>query len=152
MIGLPAGTRIWIAAGVTDMRCGFNSLAAKIQTALEENPFSGHVFVFRDRRGDIVKLLWWMPGKPWYNGFVESFNGKMRDECLSREWFRDLREARAVIESWRELYNQRRPHSALGDLAPAQLREQRCNIAVHLTCLTDYQLRTQVNLLLPQLR
>lgn len=59
MIGLPAGTRIWIAAGVTDMRCGFNSLAAKIQTALEENPFSGHVFVFRGRRGDIVKLLWW---------------------------------------------------------------------------------------------
>lgn len=41
MIGLPAGTRIWIAAGVTDMRCGFNSLSAKIQTALEENPSSG---------------------------------------------------------------------------------------------------------------
>lgn len=59
MIGLPAGTRIWIAAGVTDMRCGFNSLAAKVQTALEESPYSGHVFVFRGRRGDIVKLLWW---------------------------------------------------------------------------------------------
>ena len=59
MIGLPAGTRIWIAAGVTDMRCGFNGLAAKVQGALEENPFSGHVFVFRGRRGDIVKLLWW---------------------------------------------------------------------------------------------
>ena len=58
MIGLPAGTRIWIAAGVTDMRCGFNSLSAKIQTALGENPFSGHVFVFRGRRGDILKVLW----------------------------------------------------------------------------------------------
>ena len=47
MIGLPAGTRIWIAAGVTDMRSGFNGLAARVQTALDDDPFSGHVFVFR---------------------------------------------------------------------------------------------------------
>ena len=47
MIGLPAGTRIWIAAGVTDMRCGFQGLAAKVQTALAENPLGGHVFIFR---------------------------------------------------------------------------------------------------------
>jgi transposase len=59
MIGLPSGTRIWIAAGVTDMRCGFNSLAAKVETALLEDPFSGHVFVFRGRCGDILKILWW---------------------------------------------------------------------------------------------
>lgn len=59
MIGLPAGTRIWLVAGMTDMRCGFNGLAAKVQTALAENPFSGHVFVFRGRRGDIIKVLWW---------------------------------------------------------------------------------------------
>ena len=59
MIGLPAGTRIWLAAGVTDMRCGFNSLAAKVETALQEDPFSGHVFVFRGRRGDLLKILWW---------------------------------------------------------------------------------------------
>ncbi|MDB5823123.1 MAG: putative transposase [Herminiimonas sp.] len=59
MIGMPAGTRIWIAAGLTDMRCGFNGLAAKVQTALQEDPHSGHVFVFRGRRGDIVKVLWW---------------------------------------------------------------------------------------------
>ncbi|MGQ7932136.1 IS66 family insertion sequence element accessory protein TnpB [Paraburkholderia sp. D1E] len=58
MIGLPAGTRIWIAAGVTDMRCGFQGLAAKVQTALEENPLGGHVFIFRGRRGDLVKILW----------------------------------------------------------------------------------------------
>ncbi len=73
------------------------------------------------------------PGKPWHNDFVESFNGKLRDECLNLEWFRDLREARAVIESWRQFYNHRRPHSALGYLAPVQFREQRRNIAVHLT-------------------
>ena len=59
MIGLAAGTRIWIAAGVTDMRAGFNGLAAKVETALTEDPFSGHVFVFRGRRGDMIKLLWW---------------------------------------------------------------------------------------------
>ena len=59
MIGLPAGTRVWLAAGLTDMRCGFNGLAAKVQTALAEDPYSGHVFVFRGRRGDIVKVLWW---------------------------------------------------------------------------------------------
>ena len=59
MIGLPAGTRIWLAAGVTDMRSGFNGLAAKVETALQEDPYSGHVFVFRGRRGDLVKVLWW---------------------------------------------------------------------------------------------
>ena len=59
MIGLPAGTRIWLAAGVTDMRSGFNGLAAKVETALKEDPYSGHVFVFRGRRGDLVKVLWW---------------------------------------------------------------------------------------------
>jgi transposase len=59
MIGLPANTRIWIAAGITDMRSGFNGLAAKVETALQADPFSGHVFVFRGRRGDIIKLLWW---------------------------------------------------------------------------------------------
>jgi transposase len=59
MIGLPAGTRIWLAAGLTDMRRGFDGLAALAQSALAQEPFSGHVFVFRGRRGDIIKLLWW---------------------------------------------------------------------------------------------
>lgn len=59
MIAPPSGTRVWLAAGVTDMRCGMNGLAALIQTTLEHDPFSGHVFIFRGRRGDLVKLLWW---------------------------------------------------------------------------------------------
>jgi transposase len=59
MIGLPAGTRIWIAAGVTDLRRGFTGLSGMVQTTLQENPFSGHVFVFRGRRGDLIKMLWW---------------------------------------------------------------------------------------------
>lgn len=59
MMGLPAGTRVWLAAGVTDMRRGFDGLAAVVQEKLREDPFSGHVFVFRGRRGDRVKVLWW---------------------------------------------------------------------------------------------
>ena len=58
MIGPPANTRIWLAAGVTDMRRGFPGLSAQVQMILKQQPFSGHVFVFRGRRGDIVKLLW----------------------------------------------------------------------------------------------
>jgi transposase len=59
MILLPAGTNIWIAAGITDMRRGFTGLSAFVQTVLEQNPFGGHVFVFRGRRGDLIKVLWW---------------------------------------------------------------------------------------------
>lgn len=58
MIGLPKGTRIWLVAGITDMRSGFNGLAAKVQATLSEDPFSGHVFVFRGKRGDLIKVLW----------------------------------------------------------------------------------------------
>ncbi len=59
MIGLPLGTRVWLAAGVTDMRKGMDGLAALVQTTLAENPFSGHMFAFRGKRGDLLKLLWW---------------------------------------------------------------------------------------------
>jgi transposase len=58
MIGLPAGTHIWIVAGVTDMRRGFVGLSGMVQTALQENPFSGQVYIFRGRRGDLIKVLW----------------------------------------------------------------------------------------------
>jgi transposase len=59
MIALPAGTRIWLAAGATDMRRGFDGLAALVQTQLLADPFSGQLFVFRGRRGDRLKVLWW---------------------------------------------------------------------------------------------
>ena len=58
MIELRSGTRIWLAAGITDMRRGFHGLSAQVQTVLEQEPYSGHVFVFRGRRGDLIKLLW----------------------------------------------------------------------------------------------
>ena len=59
MIALPAGTQIWIVAGITDLRRGFTGLSALVQTALDQDPFAGHVFVFRGRRGDLIKVLWW---------------------------------------------------------------------------------------------
>lgn len=58
MIALPSPTKIWIAAGVTDLRRGFTGLSALVQTKLEQNPLSGQVFIFRGRRGDLVKLIW----------------------------------------------------------------------------------------------
>ena len=58
MISLPAGSRIWLVTDVTDMRNGFNGLAAKVQTVLKDNPISDHVFIFRGRSGSQVKLLW----------------------------------------------------------------------------------------------
>lgn len=59
MIGLPGGARIWIACGVTDLRNGFDGLAGLVQTQLAEDPFSGQLFVFRGRRGDRIKMIWW---------------------------------------------------------------------------------------------
>ncbi|MFL6451525.1 MAG: IS66 family insertion sequence element accessory protein TnpB [Bryobacteraceae bacterium] len=55
MIGPPPGVRIWIAAGITDLRCGFTGLSAAAQTVLEQDPFDRHVFVFRGRRGDLKR-------------------------------------------------------------------------------------------------
>jgi transposase len=56
---VPAGTRIWLVAGATDMRRSFTGLSAIVQHALAANPLSGHLFLFRGRRGDRVKALWW---------------------------------------------------------------------------------------------
>lgn len=61
------------------------------------------------------------PGSPWEKGYCESFNGKLRDECLNDEIFYSLREAQVVIEMWRKPYNTARPHSALGYRPPAPL-------------------------------
>jgi transposase len=55
---IPGNTQIWIVAGLTDLRRGFVGLSAMVQTALEQNPFNGQVFVFRGKRGDLIKLLW----------------------------------------------------------------------------------------------
>jgi putative transposase len=67
-----------------------------------------------------VKLHFIEPGKPVQNAFIESFNGKMRDECLNEHWFLSLGEARETIEAWRRDYNEVRPHSGLGDRTPQE--------------------------------
>lgn len=60
------------------------------------------------------------PGKPMQNGYIESFNGKLRDECLNQNWFKNITHAREIISLWREEYNHERPHSALGNLTPQE--------------------------------
>ncbi len=66
-----------------------------------------------------VKTLFIEPGSPWENGYNESFNGKLRDECLNDEMFYSLREAHIIIERWRQHYNRVRPHNSLGYIPPA---------------------------------
>lgn len=63
------------------------------------------------------------PGKPMQNGYIESFNGKLRDECLNQNWFQNLFDARKIISDWQYEYNYERPHSSLGNLTPAEYAE-----------------------------
>ncbi len=71
-----------------------------------------------------IKLDFIRPGKPNENAFIESFNGKFRDECLNENWFLSLEDARRTIEEWRIDYNENRPHSSLGDLTPKEFAAQ----------------------------
>jgi len=64
------------------------------------------------------------PGKPMQNGLIESFNGKLRDECLNEQWFETLHQARSTIATWRRDYNEVRPHSSLGRIPPAHFAER----------------------------
>lgn len=67
-----------------------------------------------------IRHILTQPGRPMQNGYIESFNGKFRDECLNEHYFESLAEAREIIAAWRDDYNQVRPHSALGRIPPAQ--------------------------------
>ena len=81
---------------------------------------NGPEFVAKELRQWLAKVgtgtLYIEPGSPWENGYCESFNGKLRDECLNGEIFYSLKEAQIVIENWRVEYNTKRPHSATGRL------------------------------------
>ena len=69
-----------------------------------------------------VQLDFIAPGKPVQNAYIESFNGRLRDECLNQHWFFSLADARQIVEAWRLDYNQARPHSSLGGLTPEEYR------------------------------
>lgn len=71
--------------------------------------------------GHGVQLIFIRPGRPVENGFIESFNGRLRDECLNVEWFASLEDARRKLAAWRHHYNHERPHSALRDQTPASV-------------------------------
>ena len=74
--------------------------------------------------GNNVQLCFIRPGRPVENGFIESFNGRLRDECLNTEWFSSLEDARQKLAKFREHYNHQRPHRWLADLAPAAFAAQ----------------------------
>jgi putative transposase len=74
------------------------------------------LLTWAERQGVLLHFI--EPGRPMQNAFIESFNGKLRTECLNQQWFLALSEARERIEAWRQSYNRERPHSALGYLAP----------------------------------
>jgi len=119
-------------------------LAAEVDTSLTGTRVVGVLERLRERRGlpqilvtdhgpefagralDVwayeqgVKLYFIEPGKPVQNAFIESFNGKMRDECLNEHWFLSLGEARQTIEAWRRDYNEVRPHTSLGNRTPQE--------------------------------
>ena len=90
--------------------------------------FSSHALeAWAYQRG--VKLNFIRPGKPTENGYIESFNGRFRDECLNESWFTTFEEAKTRIEAWRQDYNGFRPHSSLGNLTPhAFLAERRSKL------------------------
>jgi putative transposase len=75
-----------------------------------------------------VRLEFIQPGKPVQNAYAESFNGRLRDECLNANWFTSLSDARRKIESWRQDYNQERPHSSLNYLPPAEFARARAEM------------------------
>lgn len=94
--------------------------------------FTGRAMLtWAHERGITLRLI--EPGKPNQNAYVESFNGRLRDECLNETWFMNLAHAKAVIETWRREYNEERPKKALGGLTPAAYAMQLARKAVTLT-------------------
>jgi putative transposase len=79
---------------------------------------SNAILAWQQQRG--VECHYIAPGKPMQNGFVESFNGRLRDECLNEHLFDTLKQAREIIEKWRNDYNTNRPHSSLNGLTPTE--------------------------------
>jgi len=113
------------ATVVTQVLDRLTETRGKPQIIITDNgpEFTANVFLSWAEKQDI-RISHIHPGKPMENGFVESFQGKFRDECLNLHWFSSLADARTKIETWRREYNTERPHSSLGDLTPHEFKEQ----------------------------
>ena len=117
LVGRDGGRRPWIAcspAGASPRSITVDHGTEFMSRALEDWAY---------QRG--VQLDFIRPGKPVENAFIESFNGRLRDECLNVHQFTSIDDAKAKIEAWRVDYNQRRPHSSLGHLTPNEFVAQR---------------------------
>lgn len=103
---------------VLDQAVRFRGVPAAIRT--DQGPeFTGRALdQWAYRNGVQLKLI--QPGKPTQNAYIESFNGRFRDECLNEHWFTSLAEARVLVAAWRRDYNENRPHSALGYRTPSE--------------------------------
>lgn len=114
---------------ILDAICLFRGFPETIRT--DQGPeFTGAALdQWAHRNG--VRLLLIQAGKPMQNGYVESFNGKFRDECLNEQWFRSIDHARVVIATWRRDYNEVRPHSSLGNLTPSEFAATLRNDPTH---------------------
>jgi transposase InsO family protein len=107
---------VWLGSSIGSLRRGRSRSRSSSTT---DPKFTSRVldaWAYQHR----VELHFIRPGKPVDNAFIESFNGKFRDECLNQHWFLDLDDARTTIEAWRIDYNEVRPHSALGNRTPTE--------------------------------
>ena len=105
-----------------DRAAVFRGYPAAVRT--DNGPeFTSRAFIAWTQKHRVQHLLI-EPGKPMQNGYIESFNGKFRDECLNEHWFQTLQQAREAIAHWRRDYNEVRPHSSIGRIPPARFAEQ----------------------------
>lgn len=110
-------------------RIGFNRSKPVTITPDNGTEFAGkHFDAWAYQRN--IKLDFIRPGKPIENCFIESFNGRVRDECLSMHWFESLDEARSILEDWRRDHNQTRPHSSLLDRVPKAYLESLLEVGI----------------------
>ena len=110
------------SADVTDFFDSLAKLPKKLRCDNGPEMTSRHFLDWAHKRG--IEIEYIQPGKPIQNAYVESFNSRLRDECLNEEVFLDLEDAKRKIEKWRRYYNEKRPHTSLGFKTPKQFEEE----------------------------
>jgi putative transposase len=121
-IGIDFGTSGEYVTRLLDEAARFRGYPLAVRT--DNGPeFTSRAFMaWAQSRG--IRHILIEPGRPMQNGYIESFNGKFRDECLNEHWFQTLAQARSAIATWRQDFNEVRPHSSLGRIPPARFAEQ----------------------------